>query len=108
MGFSSSIKYQVGGREVTETEFFANMHSTVEQVIGAKVTDLLKERLGGIRCEEHDQTPTVTLVKSGQTDMQFAVGGCCDALKVRTEQLLQQLGGSQWNPNERDDREGNV
>jgi hypothetical protein len=93
LSISSSIKYQVGGREVSQAEFLANMHSTVQKVISAKVGELLESRLRQLHCQEHGATPSVTFVSSSDDNLEFSVGGCCASLKSKTQELLAELGG---------------
>ena len=95
MSTSSSVKYQVGGREVSQAEFISNAQSAVQKAISVKIGELLESRLSQIHCKEHDAAPFVTLMSSSETNLQFSVTGCCDALKARTAKVLVELGGAQ-------------
>ena len=47
-----------------------------------------------VRCEEHDAHPTIVIVKAEPDGLEYAISGCCDALRKRTRGAIDDLLGS--------------
>jgi hypothetical protein len=82
--FKSSVKFVVGGREVSASEAG---NAFKESVMAAA-----KERLRGIvesvNCPVHGRPAQVASVENSGTRWTYSVHGCCDALKEEVERVM--------------------
>jgi hypothetical protein len=84
--FNLSMKYQIGGREVTKEEFFEGM--TPIAIAKRRLEARAVEVAQSVRCETHGKSPTITLTESGDANLGFSISGCCDELRTRTAHAL--------------------
>ncbi|MGC1760561.1 MAG: hypothetical protein WA742_14515 [Candidatus Cybelea sp.] len=56
------------------------------------------EMTRSVRCEAHDAAPTITIVQAEADGLEYAISGCCDDLRKRTRQAIDDLLGSNVTP----------
>jgi hypothetical protein len=47
-----------------------------------------------VRCDAHAATPTVTIVRAEPDGLEYAITGCCDDLRKKARQAIDDLLGS--------------
>ena len=65
-----------GGREVSASEFSANLKREVIEAAKEKV----RQKIEAVRCPVHGTTGTAVLTENPNNDFGYGVTGCCDAL----------------------------
>ncbi len=81
----SSIKYHVGGREVSQDEFIRSMQDKLKVMVAEKAASLLDD----LRCPEHDRAADVVIADdaSGVT-----FGFCGSTMKDLAGDRLREKG----------------
>ena len=59
-----------------------------ERAVLNEIAQSLRNRVGGLRCAEHDTPPRLTATGSRADAMEFELAGCCQALIDRTTASL--------------------
>ena len=71
----------------------------MENVSTATISRMIAEGVAAevtrtVRCEEHGQKPTIAIVQTEPDGLEYAISGCCDALRKNARQGVDDLLGS--------------
>ena len=72
------IFYDVNGKRVKQETFEHSLDETLHDILLQAMIDLLQERIRGIKCPVHGESPEVTFTVSKSDKMMFVISGCCD------------------------------
>ena len=78
------ITFEIGGRRVSPDQ----IGDALRKVALEAVVEGIQKALGSVRCQEHDQSPTVKVKGSTMDDLSFEVGGCCQSLIDAVQEKL--------------------
>lgn len=88
------VQYEVDGQpvEINALEEDYELGETLMHT-GEQLRQQVAHKLVGIRCEEHDREPQVTVTASysrdtGQFELNYHLDTCCQMLLLRTVQAL--------------------
>lgn len=79
-----SITYKLGGRTVSQSQFFSGLEGEIRKM----AVDDLTAKAGRVRCSEHGETASVSEVVATPNGFSFTLSGCCDELVRRAEAAL--------------------
>jgi len=77
----SGMKYQIGGRTVSQHEFMKNIKDSVLNLADQGV----RERVLSVRCPVHGQGPTNLKGSRSSSKMGWEYNACCDRLRKAVE-----------------------
>lgn len=83
MGFGIEIEYKIGGRRVSQQEWERHLREAPTRAAKENV----KQKLSGVRCLTHGQSPKVTFRETSQ-GFDVSISGCCGELTERTRRAL--------------------
>ena len=63
--------------------------SVVDEATRKKIAAYIEDRVGDLRCPEHDKAPTIVVNGDNLETMSFDVTGCCTKLIQITKEKLQ-------------------
>jgi hypothetical protein len=80
MGFD--MEYTIGGRKVSKREWEKHLFEDTPRNL-AKQT--VEERLRGLRCPTHGETPTLSNMRDTSQGWDFTISACCDEHLARAQ-----------------------
>jgi hypothetical protein len=84
--FESSVKFKVGGREVSKAEFERRL--SPDALIDA-AKEKIRERIERITCPVHGKPAEVRSLESTDKGWVYSIGGCCDAVRREVHKLFE-------------------
>ncbi len=85
--FDVSVRYEVNGRQVSESEMWRHLESEIHR-IGADAVKKAAARAALTPCPEHGERAKVTL-KAAEGDVSVQPETCCEAETERFQERLQ-------------------
>jgi hypothetical protein len=79
------IEFVLRGRSVTLDE----VEDVRARAMLREIERSIRDRVGGLRCAEHDAYPKLTATGSAPDDLEFELAGCCSDLLAKTTAALQ-------------------
>lgn len=74
------MMFHTGGEQQTE----------LDEAARKKVESYVADRVGGFRCPDHDQAPTIICRGSRLDSLSFEVKGCCQKVIYLVQQKLEE------------------
>ncbi|MEK6776158.1 MAG: hypothetical protein AABY87_04655 [bacterium] len=71
-----SISFEINGKKVDPD----NIADELEKAILKKIEETIVERVGAVRCSEHDAAPIIVAHGQKIENLTFKVSGCCARL----------------------------
>lgn len=62
--------------------------SAIEKAVLSTVTEHVKKSVGSVRCEEHNEVPSVLVKGNSINNLSYEVGGCCEAVIQKVKAKL--------------------
>ena len=81
-----TIKLKINGHD-TSTD---NAGSAIEEAILAKVKADLTQKLEGVRCPDHGQSPKLEFSGTSLKDLQIQIKACCGWAREEAQRVLNQ------------------
>lgn len=78
------ITYTLGGRKVSQKQFFEGLEGQVRQM----AVDQVVERVQQVSCPQHGQKVAVSEVRETGQGFEFEFSGCCDEAIARARDSL--------------------
>lgn len=60
----------------------------IDEATRKKIAAYIEERVGGLRCPDHDKAPTITCTGDDLSNISFEVTGCCPKIIALTQERL--------------------
>jgi hypothetical protein len=84
--FESSLKFKVGGREVSRAEFDKRL-SRDGLIDAAK--ERIRERIEMIVCPVHGKPAEIHSLESTDKGWVYSIGGCCEAVRREVHNMFE-------------------
>ena len=78
------VVFILRGRQVAVDE----VEDLRERAVLKQIEQSIRDRVGGLRCPDHDASPRLTATGSRADAMEFELSGCCQELMDRTTTSL--------------------
>jgi len=79
-----NISFEINGRKVSPN----NMKDALEASILENASAQIKQKVGSIRCSEHQQSPKIVGKGRSLNNLSFEVSGCCEDLMTKVKAKL--------------------
>jgi hypothetical protein len=84
--FRSTVKFTIGGREVSQSQFGDAFKDTVRDA----AKEALRSRVESVACPVHGQKAQVSSIDPSASGWNYSIHGCCDALTEAVRKMLSQ------------------
>ncbi len=78
------VEFVIRGQKITPDE----TQNHLERSIMIEVERSLRQRVGSLRCPEHDAAPKITASGTSAEELEFNLSGCCQRLVDQTVEAL--------------------
>ncbi len=80
----SGLKFQIGGRTVSQSDFMKNIEESAMELAHKAV----RERVLAVKCPVHRQSPTNFRVKRTGGKVEYEFTACCERLREAVKRAL--------------------
>ncbi|MFB4203984.1 hypothetical protein KBTX_03114 [wastewater metagenome] len=78
------VSFEINGKKVNPDK----IGDALEAAALKSISEQIKDKLRGVKCPEHGESPKVKVQGRNLDNLSFEVSGCCDALIERVKEKL--------------------